>query len=113
MKGKAVAASDSYHAAQAYDQDPVTDWQDYSNFYDEYDDDEEVTWFFGQLCSHAFAYNNRFSFASFKPNLAHYALISCSSTQKPAEYCSISCMLHHACMCHSTGCVQYAYMYAI
>ena len=39
-KGKAVAASDSYHAA--YDMDPVTDWQDYSNFYDEYDDDEEV-----------------------------------------------------------------------
>ena len=42
-KGKAVAASDAYHAAAAYDMDPVTDWQDYSNFYDEYDDDEEVS----------------------------------------------------------------------
>lgn len=39
-KGKAVASSDSFYAAEA--SDPVTDWQDYSNFYDEYDDDDEV-----------------------------------------------------------------------
>ena len=39
-KGKAVAASDSFYAVES--SDPVTDWQDYSNFYDEYDDDEEV-----------------------------------------------------------------------
>jgi len=39
-KGKAVASSDAFYAAET--SDPVTDWQDYSNFYDEYDDDEEV-----------------------------------------------------------------------
>ena len=39
-KGKAVASSDAFYAADT--SDPVTDWQDYSNFYDEYDDDEEV-----------------------------------------------------------------------
>lgn len=39
-KGKAVASSESFYAADT--SDPVTDWQDYSNFYDEYDDDEEV-----------------------------------------------------------------------
>ena len=39
-KGKAVASSEAFYAAEA--SDPVTDWQDYSNFYDEYDDDEEV-----------------------------------------------------------------------
>ncbi len=39
-KGKAVASSDSFYTADA--SDPVTDWQDYGNFYDEYDDDEEV-----------------------------------------------------------------------
>ena len=40
-KGKAVASADSFYAAEA--SDPVTDWQDYSNYYDEYDDDEEVS----------------------------------------------------------------------
>lgn len=40
-KGKAVASSDSFHAVES--SEPVTDWQDYSNYYDEYDDDEEVT----------------------------------------------------------------------
>ena len=39
-KGKAVASSDAFYAADT--SDPVTDWQDYSNFYDEYDNDEEV-----------------------------------------------------------------------
>lgn len=39
-KGKAVASSDAFYSADT--SDPVTDWQDYSNFYDEYDDDEEV-----------------------------------------------------------------------
>ena len=39
-KGKAVASADSFYAAET--SDPVTDWQDYSNYYDEYDDDEEV-----------------------------------------------------------------------
>lgn len=35
-----MASADSFYAAEA--SDPVTDWQDYSNYYDEYDDDEEV-----------------------------------------------------------------------
>lgn len=39
-KGKAVASSEAFYAADAAE--PVTDWQDYSNYYDEYDDDEEV-----------------------------------------------------------------------
>lgn len=39
-KGKAVASSDLFYAVDA--SEPVTDWQDYSNYYDEYDDDEEV-----------------------------------------------------------------------
>ena len=39
-KGKAVASSDAFYAVDAAE--PVTDWQDYSNYYDEYDDDEEV-----------------------------------------------------------------------
>lgn len=39
-KGKAVASSDSFYAVDT--SEPVTDWQDYSNYYDEYDDDEEV-----------------------------------------------------------------------
>ena len=39
-KGKAVTSSDAFYAADT--SDPVTDWQDYSNFYDEYDNDEEV-----------------------------------------------------------------------
>ncbi|KAL0048493.1 hypothetical protein WJX82_004503 [Trebouxia sp. C0006] len=43
-KGKAVASSDAFYAADT--SDPVTDWQDYSNFYDEYDDDEEVEDFY-------------------------------------------------------------------
>ena len=41
-KGKAVAASDSFHAAAAYDMDLATDWQDYSSLVDDYGDDEEV-----------------------------------------------------------------------
>lgn len=40
-KGKAVASSDAFYTADAAE--PVTDWQDYSNYYDEYDDDEEVS----------------------------------------------------------------------
>ncbi|DBA78362.1 TPA: hypothetical protein ACH3X2_008299 [Trebouxia sp. C0005] len=43
-KGKAVASSDAFYSADT--SDPVTDWQDYSNFYDEYDDDEEVEDFY-------------------------------------------------------------------
>ena len=35
-----MASADSFYAAEA--SGPVTDWQDYSNYYDEYDDDEEV-----------------------------------------------------------------------
>ena len=35
-----MASADSFYAAET--SDPVTDWQDYSNYYDEYDDDEEV-----------------------------------------------------------------------
>ena len=42
-KGKAVASSDSFYAVDM--SEPVTDWQDYSNYYDEYDDDEEVCCF--------------------------------------------------------------------
>lgn len=40
-KGKAVASADAFYVAEATE--PVTDWQDYSNYYDEYDDDEEVS----------------------------------------------------------------------
>lgn len=36
-----MASTDAFYAA-AEASDPVTDWQDYSNYYDEYDDDEEV-----------------------------------------------------------------------
>ncbi|KAL3141721.1 hypothetical protein ABBQ32_004404 [Trebouxia sp. C0010 RCD-2024] len=43
-KGKAVASSDLFYAVDA--SEPVTDWQDYSNYYDEYDDDEEVEDFY-------------------------------------------------------------------
>ena len=35
-----MASTDAFYAAEA--SEPVTDWQDYSNYYDEYDDDEEV-----------------------------------------------------------------------
>lgn len=35
-----MASSDPSYATDAAE--PVTDWQDYSNYYDEYDDDEEV-----------------------------------------------------------------------
>ena len=35
-----MASADSFYVAEA--SEPVTDWQDYSNYYDEYDDDEEV-----------------------------------------------------------------------
>ena len=39
-KGKAVASSDAFYAVDVAE--PVTDWHDYSNYYDDYDDDEEV-----------------------------------------------------------------------
>lgn len=39
-----MASSEAFYAADA--SEPVTDWQDYSNYYDEYDDDEEVEDFY-------------------------------------------------------------------
>ena len=44
-KGKAVASADAFYMAEV--SEPVTDWQDYSNYYDEYDDDEEVSFLLG------------------------------------------------------------------